>query len=115
MASTQLSELVALISNATKVVEAEFAKSENPKIPSLDDTTTHPFDDRSSMEMKEAVRIIEGACAQLCATVARPSHTILNVGAICDIFYHQIIYLLSENFRCMLPCLVPFNANKPLS
>ncbi|KAF9034506.1 O-methyltransferase-domain-containing protein [Rhodocollybia butyracea] len=76
--STQLSELVSLISKATKVVEAEFAKSENPQVPSLDDTTTHPFDDHSSMEMKEAVRIIEGACAQLCATVARPGHTILN-------------------------------------
>lgn len=77
--STQLSELVSLISEATKVVEAEFAKSEDPQVPSLDDTTPHPLDDLSSMEMKEAVKIIEGACAQLCALVARPSHTVLNV------------------------------------
>ncbi|KAE9396648.1 S-adenosyl-L-methionine-dependent methyltransferase [Gymnopus androsaceus JB14] len=76
--STQLSELVSLISEATKVVEAEFAKSEDPQVPSLDDTTPHPLDDLSSMEMKEAVKIIEGACAQLCALVARPSHTVLN-------------------------------------
>ncbi|KAK7691438.1 hypothetical protein QCA50_004837 [Cerrena zonata] len=76
--SSQLSELVALITKATKVVEAEFAKSAKPEIPSLDDTAPHPLDGLSSMETKEAVAIIEGACAQLCALVARPSHTVLN-------------------------------------
>lgn len=77
--STQLSELVSLISKATKVVEAEFSKSDKPEVPSLDDTTPHPLDELSSMETREAVAIIEGACAQLCALVARPSHTVLNV------------------------------------
>ena len=77
--SSQLSDLVALITQATKVVEAEFAKSEKPEVPSLDDTTPHPLDTISSIQTREAVAIIEGACAQLCALVARPSHTMVNV------------------------------------
>ncbi|KAK0443670.1 S-adenosyl-L-methionine-dependent methyltransferase [Desarmillaria tabescens] len=76
---SQLSQLVSLIANATKFVEDTFAKTTEPNIPSLDDTAPHPLDDQvSSMEMKEAIQTIEGACAQLCALVARPNHTMLN-------------------------------------
>jgi hypothetical protein len=76
----ELSALVALISNATRIIEAQFAKSSKPFVPSLDDTTPHPLDAQlSSMELKLAVQTLEGACAQLCATVARPNHTVINV------------------------------------
>ncbi|KAK0437394.1 O-methyltransferase-domain-containing protein [Armillaria borealis] len=74
-----LSELVSLIASATRVVEEDFAQSSVPNVPSLDDTRPHPLDDRlSSMKMMEAIQTIEGACAQLCALVARPNHTMLN-------------------------------------
>jgi hypothetical protein len=76
----QLSALVTLITDATKVVEAHFAKTSMPYVPSLDDTEPHPLDIMSdSMELRIAIQTIEGACAQLSATVARPAHTILNV------------------------------------
>ncbi|KAK0185211.1 S-adenosyl-L-methionine-dependent methyltransferase [Armillaria mellea] len=76
---SQLSQLVSLIADATKFVEDTFAKTAEPNIPSLDDAAPHPLDDQvSSMEMKEAIQTIEGACAQLCALVARPSRTMVN-------------------------------------
>ncbi|KAK0220873.1 S-adenosyl-L-methionine-dependent methyltransferase [Armillaria nabsnona] len=63
-----LSELVSLIANATRVVEEDFAQSSVPN------------DDRiSSIRMMEAIQTIEGACAQLCALVARLNHTMFNV------------------------------------
>lgn len=76
----QLSALVTLITEATKIVEAHYAKTSRPNVPSLDDTTEHPLDaGPSHSDLRRAVQIIEGACAQLTATVARPSHTIANV------------------------------------
>ncbi|RDB18706.1 3-O-methyltransferase 2 [Hypsizygus marmoreus] len=75
----QVSALVALITNAAKTVEAHYAKSSKPYVPSLDDLTPHPLDSEiSSPELREAIQTLEGACAQLCATVARPNHTVLN-------------------------------------
>ncbi|KAK0478604.1 S-adenosyl-L-methionine-dependent methyltransferase [Armillaria luteobubalina] len=76
---SQLSQLVSLIADATKLVEESFAKTTEPNVPSLNDTAPHPLDDQvSSLEMKEAIQTIEGACAQLCALVARPNRTMIN-------------------------------------
>ena len=78
--SGQISALVKLISDASKVVEAHFANSSKPYVPSLDDTEPHPIDKQlAGKELRTAIQTIEGACAQLSATVARPSHSILNV------------------------------------
>ena len=72
--------LISLIVNAAKTIEAEYAKSSQPSIPSLDDLSPHSLDTEiSSVGLKQATQILEGACAQLCATVARPSHTMVNV------------------------------------
>ncbi|KAK0215214.1 S-adenosyl-L-methionine-dependent methyltransferase [Armillaria nabsnona] len=77
---SQLSQLVSLIANATKFVENTFAKTSKPDVPMLDDTAPHPLDDQvSSTEMREAIQTIEGACAQLCALVTRPNHTMLSM------------------------------------
>ncbi|GLB39351.1 putative S-adenosyl-L-methionine-dependent methyltransferase [Lyophyllum shimeji] len=75
----QVPALVALITNAAKVIEAHYSKSAKPFVPSLDDVTPHPLDsEMTSPGLREAVQILEGACAQLSATVARPNHTMLN-------------------------------------
>jgi hypothetical protein len=77
---SQLSALVALIASATQLVESRFKTSSKPYVPSLDDTEEHPLDSAfADPELRAAIQTIEGACAQLCATVARPSHTIVNV------------------------------------
>ena len=86
----QVSALVKLISDASKIVEGHFVKSSKPYVPSLDDTEPHPLDKQlSEKELRTAIQTIEGACAQLSATVARPSHTIINVR--CCKFYIHII------------------------
>ncbi|KAJ3504648.1 hypothetical protein NLJ89_g7830 [Agrocybe chaxingu] len=74
----QISALASLISDATKIVEAHYAASSKPLVPSLGDTSEHPVDQVLDSELRNAIQIIEGACAQLSATVARPSHTIVN-------------------------------------
>ncbi|KAF9040755.1 S-adenosyl-L-methionine-dependent methyltransferase [Panaeolus papilionaceus] len=77
----QLTALAELITQATKVVEAAYAKTEKPYVPSLEDTESHPLDDTIySEELRRAVQTIEGACAQLVATVGKPSHTVVNKG-----------------------------------
>lgn len=77
--NSPVSALVALISNAAKTLEAEYNKSPEG-VPDLDSTTPHSFDQQiSSFEMIQATQILEGACAQLCATLARPNHTAVNV------------------------------------
>ena len=82
MSDGSVSALVALIVSASKNIEAEYAKSSTPSVPSLDDLTTHPLDLQiSSPALRQATRILEGACAQLCATVARPQHTIIHVSS----------------------------------
>ncbi|KAJ7637170.1 S-adenosyl-L-methionine-dependent methyltransferase [Roridomyces roridus] len=70
-----VSSLLTLITQAAQTLEAGYDGS----IPSLDDTQSHPLDGKlSTPDMQEAVQVLEGACAQLCATLARPNHTLLN-------------------------------------
>ena len=76
----QISALIALIADASKIVEQHYAKSAVPLVPSLDDIAPHPLDNEIfDSELRNAIQIIEGACLQLSATVARPNHTIVNV------------------------------------
>ncbi|KAG6916946.1 hypothetical protein DXG01_004633 [Tephrocybe rancida] len=80
IANGRVSELVTLITNAARAIEFHYSQlSSQPYVPSLDDISPHPMDSAiSSPALKDAVQILEGACAQLSATVARPSHTVLN-------------------------------------
>ncbi|KAF7323937.1 Methyltransf-2 domain-containing protein [Mycena kentingensis (nom. inval.)] len=73
-----ISSLLALINDAAKTLARAYVE-ENGHVPSLDETEPHPLDAQlSSPTMREAVQVLEGACAQLCATLARPQHTVLN-------------------------------------
>ncbi len=79
MSNNHIHQLVALITSAAKTIEDEFAKSPEPIIPTLDDVKPHPLDGSPGDAIRQAVAILDGACAQLCASVAPPSHTIVNV------------------------------------
>ncbi|KAG5732025.1 Sterigmatocystin 8-O-methyltransferase [Termitomyces sp. T112] len=75
----QISELITLIKNATETIESHFLKSSLPIIPSLDSLAHHPLDSAIlPPQLRDAVQLLEGACGQLCATLARPNHIILN-------------------------------------
>ncbi|KAH0584812.1 hypothetical protein H2248_008091 [Termitomyces sp. 'cryptogamus'] len=71
----QISALVALIKETANTIESHFTDS---SLPSLDSLDSHALDTAVSPPLNDAIHILEGACVQLCATLARPSHTVLN-------------------------------------
>ncbi|KAJ7487793.1 S-adenosyl-L-methionine-dependent methyltransferase [Mycena latifolia] len=74
----KISSLLALVNEAARALEVDYTKRDG-YVPCLDETEQHHLDGHiSSPEMKEAVQILEGACAQLCATLARPNSTMVN-------------------------------------
>jgi len=80
MSVSDITSLVSIITAAASQIES-FYKDQSPKpVPTLDDVDPHPLDDGiCPLEVKHSVQMLEGACAQLCATLSRPNHTILNV------------------------------------
>lgn len=90
----QISALVALITDASKVVEQHYAKSASRVVPSLDETDSHPSDAGVyDTDLRNAIQTIEGACLQLTATVARPDHTIVNVSYNLWNISHHLVFL----------------------
>jgi hypothetical protein len=71
--------LLALIISATRDATAEYELTGHG-IPSPDSQSTHPLDSSpDALALKKAIRVLEGACEQLCTTLAQPMHTIANV------------------------------------
>ncbi|KDQ24954.1 hypothetical protein PLEOSDRAFT_1114007 [Pleurotus ostreatus PC15] len=74
----QIRALLNLINTSAEQAIAEYDK-QGCDIPSLTSGKAHPMDDRlPSLELKNTLRVLEGACAQLCVTLAPPAHTMLN-------------------------------------
>ena len=75
----KLEALLKLINSAAREAIAEYEKA-GDDVPSIDSTGPHPLDNAiDQVALKSAVRTLEGACAQLCTTLAPPSHTAINV------------------------------------
>lgn len=68
--SEELRKLVALVGNAAQTAEKHLL---DPKLPAVGQTT--------DPELRTSIYVMEAACAQLCALVARPSDTLTNVSA----------------------------------
>ncbi|RDB28143.1 3-O-methyltransferase 2 [Hypsizygus marmoreus] len=77
--NSQALALARIISTQVEVIIAEYTAA-GQSLPSLHSTTVGPFDtpERSSANLSKAIQVIEGACAQLCATVASPGHVVTN-------------------------------------
>jgi hypothetical protein len=91
--NSSVSALVTLISNSAQTLESVYSTAPEG-IPDLNSTAPHSLDAQvSSFEMIRAVQILEGACAQLCATLARPNHTVVNVRFPPPMYSHAILYL----------------------
>lgn len=74
-------ELAALITQSAQAVMTEYAAASRT-VPSLDNTDASKT--VINPPILEAVRVLESACAQLCATVAPAEHIMVNVRpAIC--------------------------------
>lgn len=75
----KLEALLKLVNSATQEAIAEYEKA-GGDVPSIDSTEPHPLDNAiDQVALKSAIRTLEGACAQLCTTLAPPSHTAINV------------------------------------
>lgn len=71
--------LLCLINSAAQDAMGIY-KNSGYGVPSIHSTQIHPFDtETTTLALKKAIRVLEGACEQLCTTLAPPSHTLLNV------------------------------------
>ncbi|KAJ7719245.1 S-adenosyl-L-methionine-dependent methyltransferase [Mycena maculata] len=83
-AKAQIEALLALINNAAHQAIAEYDKA-GKEVPTLDSVEPHPLDiSDDTSGLKKAIRLLEGACEQLCVTLAPPSHTITKRTQNCD-------------------------------
>ncbi|KAG6376601.1 S-adenosyl-L-methionine-dependent methyltransferase [Boletus reticuloceps] len=74
----QLEALLEIINTSARQAIAEYKKDEN-EVPTIHSKTYHPIDfANDTVALKKAVRLLEGACQQLCASLAPPQHTVQN-------------------------------------
>lgn len=91
-----LRALAKLVNDSVETIIAEYSKKE-AVVPTLDDKGVGPFDATEDFtpELSEAIKILEGACAQLSFTCASPGYTIVNVSyPLCT-----IPYVLNNHYR----------------
>lgn len=90
----ELEQLLGLITSATHDAMSIYEKSGHG-IPSLNSTAPHPFDaEPTTLALKKNLRILEGACDQLCAILSPPGHTLMSVNVyICCIWEPPANYL----------------------
>ncbi|KIJ64096.1 hypothetical protein HYDPIDRAFT_168169 [Hydnomerulius pinastri MD-312] len=76
----QLEALLEIINTSARQAIAEYKKHGNgADVPTIQSTTFHPLDFKEdTVVLKKAVRLLEGACQQLCASLAPPQHTVIN-------------------------------------
>lgn len=78
----QLEALLEIINTSARQAIAEYKKGGN-EVPTIHSKTYHPIDFAiDTVGLKKAVRLLEGACQQLCASLAPPQHTVQNVSHI---------------------------------
>jgi len=78
-ARSKLDTLLALLNSAAQEAIAEYEST--GEVPSTD--SAHPLDAKPpTLALRNALRVLEGACEQLCTTLAPPAHTLLNVSGI---------------------------------
>ncbi|KAG6372999.1 S-adenosyl-L-methionine-dependent methyltransferase [Boletus reticuloceps] len=74
----QLEALLEIINTSARQAITEYKKGGN-EVPTLESKTYHPIDfANDTVALKKAVRLLEGACQQLCASLAPPQHTVHN-------------------------------------
>ncbi|KAJ3726875.1 S-adenosyl-L-methionine-dependent methyltransferase [Lentinula raphanica] len=77
---SEVQRLLAIINQAATDALSEYA-THGEDVPSIYEAKTHPLDlSDAAFNLKKIIRTLEGACHQLCATLAPPLHTVLNNG-----------------------------------
>ncbi|KAH7909765.1 S-adenosyl-L-methionine-dependent methyltransferase [Hygrophoropsis aurantiaca] len=74
----QLEALLEIINSSARQAIAEY-KNRGTSVPTLDAPEFHSLDlEEDTVALKKAIRLLEGACQQLCVTLAPPQHTVIN-------------------------------------
>ncbi|KAI9574085.1 O-methyltransferase-domain-containing protein [Boletus coccyginus] len=79
----KLETLLKLVNSAAQEAIAEYEKT-GGDAPAIDASELHPLDNIDNIALRSAIRTLEGACGQLCTTLAPPSHTAINLVKIYD-------------------------------
>ncbi|KIJ15468.1 hypothetical protein PAXINDRAFT_77055 [Paxillus involutus ATCC 200175] len=96
----KLESLLRLVNSAAQEAIAMYEMA-GDDAPSIDSTEFHPLDEAiDQVALKRTIRILEGACAQLCTTLAPPSHTLLQLVQVYD--YACVRVALRENITDIL-------------
>ncbi|KAF9228371.1 S-adenosyl-L-methionine-dependent methyltransferase [Gyrodon lividus] len=96
----KLESLVSLINSAAQEAIAMY-ETAGGYVPSIDSTEPHPLDEAiDQVALKSTIRTLEGACAQLCTTLAPPSHSAINLVQVYD--YACVRVALRENITNIL-------------
>jgi hypothetical protein len=75
----KLDALLVLLNSAAQTAIAEYERT--GEVPSTE--SGHPLDSQHpTIALRNALRILEGACDQLCTTLAPPTHTLSSVSTI---------------------------------
>ncbi|KIM56112.1 hypothetical protein SCLCIDRAFT_29899 [Scleroderma citrinum Foug A] len=78
-AESQLESLLEIINSSARQAIVEY-KKEGINVPTINSTEFHPLDTSTHhVALRKAVRLLEGACQQLCASLAPPQCTVLNL------------------------------------
>ena len=81
-AESQLESLLEIINSSARQAIVEY-KKEGINVPTINSTEFHPLDTSTHhVALRKAVRLLEGACQQLCASLAPPQCTVLNVSSL---------------------------------
>ncbi|KAG6811149.1 hypothetical protein H0H92_008767 [Tricholoma furcatifolium] len=76
----EVEALLKLVNSAAQDALVQYEKH-GSEVPAISSTTSHPLDTSDdSLELRKAIRVLEGACEQLCSSLAPPIHTIVNKG-----------------------------------
>jgi hypothetical protein len=106
--------LLGLINTSVQEVLSAYEDA-GKSAPPLNSVDPGPFDSpqNTPLHVTKAIQIIEGACAQLCATIAPPGHTVLNVNI--RLYSHFLELTVSDVTESSLgtarslDCLTPAN------
>ncbi|KAF8656493.1 hypothetical protein AX16_002512 [Volvariella volvacea WC 439] len=86
--------LLNLIQTAARAAAQEYI-STGGDVPSLSSTARHPLDSvLNNVALKRAIRVLEGACDQLCSMLAPPAHLLFNRG---QDYYWSCLRVVTES------------------
>ncbi|KIM59119.1 hypothetical protein SCLCIDRAFT_27548 [Scleroderma citrinum Foug A] len=92
----QLEALLEIINSSARQAIAEYKKECN-NVPTINSAELHPLDSSiDNVVLRKVIRLLEGACQQLCASLAPPQRTALNASHFLVSFNATILFVLTS-------------------